>query len=502
MKTKQLQTIYRIIDKTVDPLAYLNNLKSKDHVFLLESADVVKKSGEKSIGCVDPCLKITIKDSRFNIISLNDSGKYFIDELKKEFDFAKDLKITDKNISGKIKTEKKLIDEDERLKQISVFDVLRITNKKFQPKISLNIPFVGLFGMISYDAVDYFEELEKQSSDIPDLEFYFGDKLFVIDHMMNKTYIIVNFIDKDNEKYRSKDTLHDYEKVFQKTGDYKVEDTKICSKVNISVSDKDFKENVKKIKDHINKGDIFQCVISRTFNKKIKEEHLNIYARIKSLNPSPYMFYFENPDFTLLGASPETCLKVDNNIVEIKPIAGTLPRSKDKELDSRYELDLLLSEKELAEHCMLIDLARNDLAKVSVPGTRYTPSLLKIEKYSHVQHLVSSVKGKLRPGLDALHAYVATMNMGTLTGAPKIKAMQLIRRYEKDKRDFYGGAVGYMTPEGNFDSCIVIRSIMVKEDVASVRAGAGIVYDSDEDKECEETKRKARPCLKVLGVEE
>ncbi len=184
-----------------------------------------------------------------------------------------------------------------------------------------------------------------------------------------------------------------------------------------------------------------------------------------------------------------------------------MPRGKkkgkiDPELDSRYELDLLLDEKELAEHCMLLDLARNDVAKVSEPSTRIAPRILKVEKFSHVQHLVSDVQGKLRRDLDALHAYMATMNMGTLTGAPKIKAMELIRRYEKEKRDFYGGAVCYLTPDGDFDSCIVIRAITVKKDIAYVRAGAGVVYDSDPAKEAEETRKKANACLTALGVKE
>ena len=158
--------------------------------------------------------------------------------------------------------------------------------------------------------------------------------------------------------------------------------------------------------------------------------------------------------------------------------------------------------KELAEHCMLLDLARNDVAKVSLASTRITPRILKIEKFSHVQHIVSDVQGVLRPELDALHAYMATMNMGTLTGAPKIKAMELIRKYEKEKREFYGGAVCYLTPYGDFDSCIVIRAITIKNGVALVRAGAGIVYDSEPKKEAEETKRKASACLAALGVKE
>ena len=191
--------------------------------------------------------------------------------------------------------------------------------------------------------------------------------------------------------------------------------------------------------------------------------------------------------------------------VEIRPIAGTLPRGKvdgslNRELDARFELDLLHDKKEMAEHCMLLDLARNDIARVSEAGTRSTPHILQVEKYSHVQHLVSTVRGRLRDDLDALHAYVATMNMGTLTGAPKIKAMELIRQYETDKRGFYGGAVCYLTPFGEFDSCIVIRAIFIKDGTVTVRAGAGVVFDSDPQREADETRRKAAACLEALGV--
>ena len=192
-------------------------------------------------------------------------------------------------------------------------------------------------------------------------------------------------------------------------------------------------------------------------------------------------------------------------IVEIRPIAGTKPRGIvnndiDKDLDSRYETELKIDEKELAEHTMLIDLARNDIAKVSKPGSRYVNEPFIVEKYSHVQHLVSNVKGTLKDDLDALHAYLASMNMGTLTGAPKIEAMKLIRQVEKTKRGFYGGAVGYITPNGDLDSAIVIRSMRLKDNKAYIRAGAGIVYDSIPKNEFEETEKKAKACLKAISL--
>ena len=264
---------------------------------------------------------------------------------------------------------------------------------------------------------------------------------------------------------------------------------------------------VRKIKEHIKAGDVYQAVISRTITANISKEPLDIYKKLRKLNPSPYMFYINDADGILLGSSPEMSLRVEGDgkkIVEIRPIAGTKPRGFignkiDVDLDSRYETELKIDEKEVSEHTMLVDLARNDVAKISVAGTRYVDEPFVVEKYSHVQHLVSNVRGVLKPDLDALHAYTATMNMGTLTGAPKVEAMKLLRKYEKTKRGFYGGAVGYITPNGDLDSTIIIRSIRIKNNKAYVRAGAGIVYDSDPESEFIETENKAKACLAAIG---
>ena len=219
------------------------------------------------------------------------------------------------------------------------------------------------------------------------------------------------------------------------------------------------------------------------------------------------MFFMQGENFTLFGASPESALKYSEHDrqLEIYPIAGSRPRGFDEygnidlELDSRLELELRLDKKELAEHLMLVDLARNDVARVSQSGTRKVVELMQIDRYSQIMHLVSRVVGKLRTDLDALHAYQACMNMGTLTGAPKIKAMQLIYQFEQQKRHSYGGAVGYLTSEGNLDTCIVIRSAFVQNGVAYVQAGCGEVLDSDPQLEADETRHKARAVLKAIG---
>jgi len=263
---------------------------------------------------------------------------------------------------------------------------------------------------------------------------------------------------------------------------------------------------VKTAKQHILDGDILQVVLSRTKIEPCPDEPLDVYKRLRALNPSPYMFYINTPNTILLGSSPELNLRVsgtETRNVEIRPIAGTKPRGRignniDADMDFRYEAELKLDRKELAEHIMLVDLARNDIARVAEPGSRVVTELLIVEKYASVQHLVSNVKGKLATELDALNAYLATMNMGTLTGAPKIEAMRLIRLYEKTKRGYYGGAVCYLTVDGEFDSCITIRSMQIKDGTAYIRVGAGIVHDSVPKTEFEETEHKARSCMRAI----
>jgi len=268
----------------------------------------------------------------------------------------------------------------------------------------------------------------------------------------------------------------------------------------------EYEQMVKTARNHIIDGDIFQVVLSRTITEPCPDEPLDVYRRLRVLNPSPYMFYLNTANTILLGASPELNLRVSGTgqrQVEIRPIAGTKPRGRkngqiDHDTDGRYEAELKLDRKELAEHMMLVDLARNDIARVASPGSRIVDEMLTAEKYESVMHLVSNVKGLLREDLDALSAYLATMNMGTLSGAPKIEAMKIIRRLEKNKRGYYGGAVMYLTVDGQFDSCITIRSIQIKDNTAYIRAGAGIVYDSVPKTEFDETQHKAGSCLRAI----
>lgn len=264
-------------------------------------------------------------------------------------------------------------------------------------------------------------------------------------------------------------------------------------------------DQVEQLKQRIVAGDIFQVVPSRCFSLACPDP-IAAYAKLKQQNPSPYMFYLQDAAFTLFGASPESALKYEqsNRQVEIYPIAGTRRRgfaadgSIDNDLDSRIELELRQDEKEKAEHLMLVDLARNDVARISVAGSRYVKELLKVDRYSYVMHLVSRVIGTLKPELDALHAYQACMNMGTLVGAPKVKAAELIRGVEGKRRGSYGGAVGYLAGNGDFDSCIVIRSAYVANNMAYIQAGAGVVFDSVPQDEANETRSKAQAVINAI----
>ncbi|HLC61662.1 MAG TPA: anthranilate synthase component 1 [Candidatus Nanoarchaeia archaeon] len=499
----------------VEYFAKLSDYGRKKNSLLFESASIVPKYGERSLGTSDPCLKIIGRGESFEITALNKAGIKFLDFLKNDFDFCDEVEYSKDYIKGKLKPKRENVSENERLKLKNHTDILRAIAFKFKPASKPFIPYCGLFGAISYDFIDQFEDLPKNEIDLledADYVFYFVDNLFMVDHKEQKTYFAANaLVTKDFEEAYSEciSKIQNYkELVNEKFDASKLNDNPNKSKIKFEsdTTKEEFIEQVNKIKNHILAGDVYQCVISRTISTEFNGNAFDIYKKLKEVNPSPYMFYINNSDEIVLGASPEMNLRVEGDkekIVEIRPIAGTKPRgivnSKiDSDLDSRYEIELKTDAKEIAEHTMLVDLARNDIARISKPGTRYVDEPYTIEKYSHVQHLVSNVSGVLKDDLDALHAYLATMNMGTLSGAPKVEAMKLIRLYEKTKRGFYGGAVGYLTPSGDMDSAILIRSIRIKDKKAYVRVGSGIVHDSNPESEFVETERKARACLKAI----
>ena len=257
---------------------------------------------------------------------------------------------------------------------------------------------------------------------------------------------------------------------------------------------------VEKAKQHIQEGDIFQIVLSNYFHAPFQGSLLNTYRLLRTMNPSPYMFYFSGTDMEAAGASPETLVKLENGILHTFPLAGTRPRGDTEKQDKLLEQELLADEKELSEHNMLVDLGRNDLGKISKIGSVQVEEFHAIQRFSHVMHIGSTIRSEIREGKDALDAIEAVLPAGTLSGAPKIRACQLIRQLENNKRGIYGGAIGYIDFTGNMDTCIAIRIAYKKDGQVYVRSGAGIVADSVPEKEYEECLNKARASLHALEL--
>jgi len=269
-----------------------------------------------------------------------------------------------------------------------------------------------------------------------------------------------------------------------------------------NLSKEEFEELVNKTKEFIRSGDVIQTVLSQRFSIPYSGPPINLYRAIRAINPSPYMFLLEGEDFSVVGASPEVHVRLTGEDVLIRPIAGTRPRGKNEKEDKELEIDLLADEKEKAEHLMLVDLARNDIGRVCQVGTVKAAEYMSIERYSHVMHIVSQVVGKIDPSLNAFDLLRATFPAGTVSGAPKVRAMQIIAEFEKIQRNIYAGALGYFGYEGNHDSCIAIRTAIISKDTLHLQAGAGIVSDSIPENEYQETLNKAKGMLKALALAE
>ncbi len=521
----QIVPIVKQIDMG-DPLKFFSKLSDfgrNRHCCLLESRDYLTNGhgDELTFGTARPALYLTGRGQDFTIQALTDTGRRMLRHLSRNrdrFAFAREVHFGEDVIHGHLQPTEGVLDEETRLKSVNQMDVLRAVAFAFE---LASRPFrvtCGLLGAISYDFVDQFERLPASRSDIlgnPDYELYFADNIFLMDHGTGQGYIVVNVMITDDDREtiieQAQETFDHYYHTASANGRTAQREPLPAFRGGTDTSREEYEQMVEQARRHIIDGDVFQVVLSRTVAEPCPDEPLDVYCRLRALNPSPYMFYLNTPTTILTGASPELSLRVrgtEQRQVEIRPIAGTKPRGRingrvDPESDRRYEAELKLDHKELAEHMMLVDLARNDIARVAAPGSRQVTELLVVEKYESVQHLVSNVRGTLRDDLDALSAYLATMNMGTLTGAPKIEAMKIIRRLEKNKRGYYGGAVMYLTVDGQFDSCITIRSIQIRNKTAFIRAGAGIVYDSVPATEFDETEHKAASCLRaVRGVQE
>ena len=402
-------------------------------------------------------------------------------------------------------------DAEERLMAASPFDVLRLLTGLASR--SNEEPFtLAALGVVAFDHVDLFEALPANSEDpldFPDLLFWLPESLVVFEPGAPPRLICTAFGSED-EAAGERSYFSAAERLAQlveRCARAKPLPAPATPKLDhaqpeVDLDDAAYGEIVGRLRDRIAAGDIYQIVPSRTF-RALCPDPLRSYATQRALDPSPYHFFVSGPAHVLFGASPETSVRVfDAGVptVEVKPIAGTRPRGATDDEDDRLEVEMRLDRKETAEHMMLVDLARNDVARVSVSGSRRVAKLMSVERYARVMHLVSSVTGTLHAGLDALHALQACLNVGTLTGAPKIRATELLRETEVTKRGPYGGAIGWLNGEGMLDTGVVIRSAIVKDGIAYVRAGAGVVYDSNPQREADETRRKASALLSVLAA--
>ena len=455
-----------ILSDFTTPIEALKILKNaSDHVYMLESAQANETWGRYTFLGFNPRELITCKDG---ILKIGDEK----------------IETTDPSA-----------------------ELRRIMSGYKSPRFDYLPPFAGgLVGYFSYDYLTYSEPTAKcdveDEEGFKDVDLMLFDKVIAFDNLKQKIIVIENMkLNEGDDGYNRAvetlkglvDLLHNGKKIEERSG-------RLLGEVTPLFEKQAFCDMVEKGKHHIKEGDIFQIVLSNRLSAPFEGSLLNTYRVLRTINPSPYMFYFSGTDVEVAGASPETLVKLKDGVLHTFPLAGTRPRGKTPEEDKALEEELLADEKELAEHNMLVDLGRNDLGKISKFGTVEVEKLHSIERYSHVMHIGSTVRGEIRDNKDAFDAIEAVLPAGTLSGAPKIRACQLIGELENNKRGIYGGAIGYIDFAGNMDTCIAIRLVFKKNGKVFVRSGAGIVADSDPEKEYQECLNKARASLKALEL--
>ena len=447
----------------IEAMRILQNVST--HCYMLESAQASEYWGRYTFLGFDPKLEITCIDGEMQVGNV------------------------------KIKTEH----PSDYIRQI-------ISDYK-SPRFEYLPPFTGgLVGYFSYDYLTYREPTVKceveDTEAFKDVDLMLFDQVIAFDNLCQKIILIVNMSLEDPETGYNKAIVELKQlKELLQHGEKKQEmGGKLLGKVTPLFDKKQFCEMVEKAKHHIHEGDIFQIVLSNRLSAPFEGSLFDTYRVLRTINPSPYMFYFSGTDVEVAGASPETLVKLEDGVLHTFPLAGTRPRGKNEKEDKRLETELLADEKEIAEHNMLVDLGRNDLGKISKFGTVKVEKLHSIERYSHVMHIGSTVRGDIKEEYDALDAIEAVLPAGTLSGAPKIRACQLIGQLENNKRGIYGGAIGYIDFTGNMDTCIAIRIAYKKNGKVFVRSGAGIVADSVPEKEYEECINKAKASLKALEM--
>ncbi|WP_348800260.1 anthranilate synthase component I family protein [Flavobacterium adhaerens] len=464
MKTYKLQTNYKqILADTITPVSIYFKIRDKyPNSLLLESSDYHGNDNSFSYICCNPIATIKIENETIS--------KTYPDGVSESIIIESNTNIP---------------------KIIQDFSAQFQSNKN-------NFKFInnGLFGYLSYDAVRYFEKVTISKKDattqIPDAYYAVYQNIIAINHFKNEAYIFCHSLD-------GKNNISEIEQLMQSRNIASYKFTKE-GEGSSNLTDEEFKHNVALAKKHCHRGDVFQLVLSRRFTQGFKGDEFNVYRALRSINPSPYLFFFDYGDFKIFGSSPEAQIIVKNRKAEIHPIAGTFRRTGDDEKDAELAKKLSEDKKENSEHVMLVDLARNDLSRNghNVEVEKYR----EVQFFSHVIHLVSKVTGHLHDKATTMQVVADTFPAGTLSGAPKHRAMQLIEDYEKTNRNFYGGAIGVMDFEGNFNHAIMIRTFLSKNHQLHYQAGAGIVASSDEESEMQEVYNKLRALNTALELAE
>ncbi|MBU4481569.1 anthranilate synthase component I [Patescibacteria group bacterium] len=470
--------------KEEDPEAVYKAVKSENS-YLLESAEGGEKAARYSFIGFNPAAKLTIKDGKIGLEVLDP-------ELRKL----------------KLKGREPLEILENLISQFGL---------KKKPFLRFSAGFVGYF---SYDLVRYFHNSKGKAKDDlkePDCEFILAKNNIIFDHKKKKTYLISHQFSSPGQKIDRQGISKDLEEISKKiifSVSSKINKKKGINKSNNFLANiplfildsrnknlkKKFEENVKKAKKYISAGDVFQVVLSQRLETDFVGDKFRVYNNLKKINPSPYMYYLDFGERKIVGSSPEMLVRVENRKVETYPIAGTRPRGRNPKEDKELEKEMLNDEKEKAEHIMLVDLARNDLGRVAKFGSVKVKKLMAVEKYSHVQHLVSEVSGELKDDEDEFSAFKSIFPAGTVSGAPKVRAMEIIDELEPTKRGIYSGAIGYFSFNRNMDAAITIRTIIFEKNKAYIQTGAGIVAESNPEKEYQEAMNKAEAMLKAIVI--
>jgi anthranilate synthase component 1 len=457
------------------PVSVYLKLRGESPAFLLESVDKGEHVGRYSFVGMRPSAILTARDGR---LSLQENGS------TRQF-----------NASG------------------NPLDGARKIIARYRPVAVEGLPrfFGGMVGYLGYETARFYDPVPvapRPGLGLPDALFLLTDTVVIFDHVKRRLLVVANAHVRRDLETAYKAAVHKIEAIVSRLNrPLDVPPTAPPDGSNgtweSNFRQADFEAAVHRAKEYIAAGDIFQAVLSQRLSRRTEADPFAIYRALRMTNPSPYMFYLKLPgDLTLIGASPEMLVRLEDGRAELRPIAGTRPRSADPAQDEALAQELLADPKERAEHVMLLDLGRNDLGRVCRYGSVHVPEQMVIERYSHVMHIVSSVAGELRPELDAFDLMAAAFPAGTVSGAPKIRAMQIIAELEQEQRGPYAGAVGYFGYSGNMDTCIAIRTIVMQGQMAHVQAGAGIVADSDPTREYHETLSKAQALLEATTVAE